>query len=174
MSLHSNLSPETTSRPTRPVARWLRRSALVVASVAVLIAGCVGIHAVSARSCSPPDPARHDLACDIPLPAGAVFQRHDTSDYRGDPPCCTGTQDTWALSVPPSGVEALFAFYHRRLPALGWRCVGQDNRYIYGWSDGDLLHPDRSVGVWIPDAVPGAVLTISVITYSSGDRPSGC
>jgi hypothetical protein len=115
MSLHSNLPPETTSRTARPVARWLRRSALVVASTVVLITACVGIHTIAARPCSLPDPTRYDLACDIPLPAGAAFQRTNTGDYRDLDG--TGTQGTWTFSVPPLGCGRAF----RLLPEAALR-----------------------------------------------------
>ena len=172
MTLPSQLSSRTISGACRPAKRRFRRLGLVLLSLLVVVIVGMSAYTISARACVPPDLSHGGLACDVPVPASAAFQQKVRTPYRNGEG--SGTQDMWTFSISPSDLDGVSAYYLRRLPAAGWRCVAQESGFISGWSDGDWLHPPRHLVVWIPGASIEAILTIAVVTYSAGGPPVQC
>ena len=108
-----------------PTPRMSRgRRLLILALVVVLVLallGAVGAFFVAPRLCGLAEPARHGLACDIPLPAGAQF----TGQPNPGPQLSGVTTETWAFTVSgaQAQVDTVTNLYKTRLPGAGWQCV---------------------------------------------------
>jgi len=114
-------SPEMpTPAPRKGSGRRPLLIALVVVLVLVLV-GVAGAFFVAPRLCGLTEPARHGLACDIPLPAGAQFtgQPNPGAQISGV------TAEAWSFTVSGAGaqVDTVTNLYTTHLPGAGWQCV---------------------------------------------------
>lgn len=115
----SSASPEM---PTPATGVRRGRVSLILALVVVLVlvlVGAVGVFFVAPRLCGLTEPARHGLACDIPLPAGAQFAGQPNP---GSQPAGI-TAQAWSFTVSDAQVHPLADLYRTRLSGVGWRCV---------------------------------------------------
>ena len=132
----SSASPEI-SEPAPRKGRGRRPLiiALVVVLVLVLIAAA-SVFFVAPRLCGLTEPARHGLACDIPLPAGAQFagQPNPGAQISGV------TAEAWSFTVSGTGaqVDTVTDLYKNISPARGGSAFRRSS----------CLTPQRTVRRW--------------------------
>lgn len=109
--------------PVAPARRRRARLPLVLGAVALLalVGSGAAYTAINLpRGCGLFGAARHDLPCDVPLPAGASYARPFA------PPGGTlpgATERGWVFTVAHTSGQALHDVYARQLAADGWACV---------------------------------------------------
>jgi hypothetical protein len=80
---------------------------------ALLVTGGIYTALNLPRQCGLFGAARHGLACEVPLPAGAMYQSEATQS--GIP--------VWAFLDASTSYQRLHDFFAQQLPSNGWGCV---------------------------------------------------
>jgi hypothetical protein len=118
-------SPNPAQAPASvaPARRRRPRWPLIVGAVllaAVVIAGATYTAINLPRGCGVFSAARHGMPCDVPLPAGATYERPVALP---DESVSGITEQGWSFSVAHTNGHALHDFYKEQLAASGWSCV---------------------------------------------------
>jgi hypothetical protein len=143
-----------------------------------VIAGCgIGAYFIGPQPCFPPNPSRHGLPCEIPLPKDAKFEEGRSGRYLGSEG--TGSEEGWTFTVAGTTLTQVAAFYTQHLSDAGWRCVGaDDNSGVIGGSKDNrrvVVHISPPDTLAFPDSAHDAVvLTIQFVTYGSGEAQADC
>jgi hypothetical protein len=103
------------------------------------------------------------LACDIPLPPAAVFER--AVEINGEIAPGVETQNL-QFQLRDTTNDEVRAFYVKELPEQGWTCIKADDAYIMSAVKGS-----RDIGVVLsPPAEAGGrvVMLITMSTFAQG------
>src|SRR5262245_30428389 len=114
-----------TSPHPRPQLRWPAVALFIVLDIALV--GTLIALVVAPRLCLVTEPERHGLACDVPLPPTAVFER--TVEISGEIPPGVEIQNL-QLQVRDTTLDEVRNFYLQQLPLKGWTCAKVENAHI--------------------------------------------
>jgi hypothetical protein len=137
-----------------------------------LIIALLGTHiavVVPPRLCLITEPERHGLACDVPLPPTAVFER--IVEINGEIPPGVEIQNL-QLQVRDATPDEVRTFYLQQLPLKGWTCAKVENAHISTAQKGNR---DLSVVLMSPAETGGRmVMLITMETFAAGMPVSMC
>lgn len=172
----SSTSPEM---PMSAPQKSRSRRPLIIALVVVLVLALVGAASaffVAPRLCGLTEPARHGLACDIPLPAGAHFagQPNPGAQISGV------AAEAWSFTVSGAGaqVDTVTDLYKTQLPSAGWACV-QTIELSDSPENGQALvaaiNGNRALSVTLTLGPPDHALSLLILVGSFPHAaPGGC
>jgi hypothetical protein len=124
---------------------------------------------VAPRLCGVTEPQRHGLACDIPLPPNATFDREAGLPAGGLGSVASQSLEYHVANTTP---DAIRSFYTQHLPSDGWKCVNGDVPLVISAEQGKrglnivVLPPDTSV--------PAVTVIISILTFTKDFDTHAC
>jgi hypothetical protein len=129
----------------------------------------VGAVFIAPRLCGLTEPQRHGLACDIPVPPNATFDR--TVEPPAGPQAGIEQQNL-LFHASYTAPDAIHTFYSQQLPTKGWTCVNTDDPITVAATRGKravsiVLSPLAQEGADVP-------FVVSVQTFSKKFDPSSC
>jgi hypothetical protein len=156
-----------TSPHLRPQQRWQRIALFVLLDITLL--GTLIAVLVPPRLCLVTEPERHGLACDVPLPSTAVFER--TVEINDEIPPGVEIQNL-QFQVRDTTTDEVRAFYFQQLPLKGWTCAKVENAHIITSRQGNR---DLSVALMPPAETGGrVVMLITMETFTEGIPMTSC